>query len=191
LCLETENKTAASATRRPNADAAEKRPGNDRRGKIHSRPRTGGNSRRKMATQRKSHPVARLLETLEAEEIRFMLIGMSAAIVQGVMGTTLDVDLWLDLPARQYMRVQNLVYAKDGTPVNFVYEVNGLGTFQKEFKHSVPLSFRGKKIPVLKLERILKSKESIRRDQDLPHIIHIRDLLKCRRALKTKTSQKK
>src|SRR5579862_2316252 len=127
-----------------------------------------------MATQRKPHPVARLLETLEAEEIRFMLIGMSAAIVQGVMGTTLDVDLWIDLPARQYMRVQNLaratgcvvasntvVYAGDGTPLNFVFEVNGLGTFKKEFNHSVRLPFRGKKIPVLKLERILKSKESI------------------------------
>jgi hypothetical protein len=61
-----------------------------------------------MATRRKLHPVARLLEALEAEEIRFMLIGMSAAIVQGVMGATLDVDLWVDLPKRQYMRVQNI-----------------------------------------------------------------------------------
>jgi predicted secreted protein len=46
-----------------------------------------------MGTQRKLHPVTRLLEALEAEDIRFMLIGMSAAIVQGVMETTLDVDL--------------------------------------------------------------------------------------------------
>jgi len=133
-----------------------------------------------------------------------MLIGMSAAIVQGVMETTLDVDVWIDLPARQYMQVQNLaraagcvvaantvVYAQDGTPVNFVFEVNGLGTFQKELKNCVRLSFRGKKIPVLKLERILKSKESIRRDKDLSHIIHIRDLLRCRRALQPKTSPKK
>ena len=133
-----------------------------------------------------------------------MLIGMSAAIVQGVMETTLDVDVWVDLPTRQYMRVQNLaraagavvatntvVFAKDGTPVNFVFAVNGLGTFQKELKHCVQLPFRGKKIPVLKLERILTSKESIRRDKDLPHIIHIRDLLRCRRALKSKTKPTK
>ena len=132
-----------------------------------------------------------------------MLIGMSAAIVQGVMETTLDVDVWIDLPARQYMGVQNLaraagcvvaantvVYTTDGTPVNFVYEVNGLGTFQQEFKHAVRLPFRGKKIPVLKLERILKSKQFIRRDKDLPHIIHIRELLRCRRAL-TKNSPTK
>lgn len=156
-----------------------------------------------MATQRKSHPVTRLLEALEAEKIRYMLIGMSAAVVQGVMGTTLDVDLWIDLPSRQYMRVQNLarksgcviaantvVYASDGTPLNFVFEVNGLGTFQKESKYTTRLAFHGKKIPVLKLERILKSKEFIRRDKDLPHIIHIRELLRCRRALNLKKTPK-
>jgi len=38
-----------------------------------------------MATQRRLHPVARLLEALEAEKVRYMLIGMSAAIVQGVI----------------------------------------------------------------------------------------------------------
>lgn len=153
-----------------------------------------------MGTRRKLHPVARLLEALEAENIQFMLIGMSAAIVQGVMGTTLDVDLWVDLPARQYMRVQNIArnvgatmgantvaYLEDGTPVNFVFAVNGLGTFARECKHTQRLEFRGKRIPVLKLERILKSKEAIRRDKDLAHIVHIRNLLRCRRALKAGT----
>jgi len=155
-----------------------------------------------MGTKRKLHPVARLLEALEAEDIGFMLIGMSAAIVQGVMETTLDIDLWIDLPKRQYMRVQNIartvgctvaanavVYTEDGTPVNFVYEVNGLGAFASERKNTEPLAFRGKIIPVLKLERILKSKETIRSDKDLSHIIHIRELLRCRCALKTKMTK--
>lgn len=61
---------------------------------------------------------------------------MSAAIAQGVMGSTLDIDVWVDLPPRQYMRVQNLAMAsgatmgantvvdlEDGAPINFVYEV--------------------------------------------------------------------
>ena len=152
-----------------------------------------------MATRRKLHPVARLLEALEAEEIRFMLIGMSAAIVQGVMGSTLDVDIWVDLPKRQYMRVQNIAarlgaemgantvaYLEDGTPMNFVYEVHGLEDFKNEFKHVERLEFCGKVIPVLKLERILKSKETIRRDKDLAHIIHIKNLLRCRRSVLSK-----
>ena len=156
-----------------------------------------------MATQRKLHPVARLLEALEAEKIRYMLIGMPAAIVQGVMGTTLDVDVWSDLPRRQYRRVQNLarllgcsvgsntvVYTPDGTPVNFVFgEVRGIGPFKAELKHTRRMPFRGKKIPVLKVERILKSKETLRRDKDLGHIVQIRKLLKCRRVLKSKTKK--
>ena len=128
-----------------------------------------------------------------------MLIGMSAAIVQGVMETTLDVDLWIDLPARQYMCVQNIArktgatmgantvaYLENGTPVNFVFEVTGLGSFATELKHSKRLEYHGKRIPVLKLERILKSKKTIRRDKDLAHIIHIRNLLRCRRSLEPK-----
>lgn len=131
-----------------------------------------------------------------------MLIGMSAAIVQGVMETTLDVDLWMDLPARQYMRVQNIArqsgavmgantvaYLEDGTPVNFTFDVTGLDSFAGELKHSPRLEYHGSRIPVLKLERILKSKETIRRDKDLAHIIHIRNLLRCRRALKPKAGE--
>jgi hypothetical protein len=152
-----------------------------------------------MATRRKHDPLARLLEALEVEDIRFMLIGMSAAIVQGVMETTLDVDLWIDLPPRQYMRIQDIArksgatvaantvaYLPDGTPVNFVFEVDGVGPFAREFRNCSRLEFRGKVIPVLKLERILKSKEAIRRDKDLAHIIHLRNLLRCRNALKRK-----
>lgn len=148
-----------------------------------------------MDPKRKLRPVARLLEALEAEEIRFILIGMSAAVVQGVMETTLDVDLWIDLPPRQYMRVQEIaritgavpaantvVYLEDGTPVNFIFEVDGLRSFKTEFSNTHRLKFHGKSIPVLKLERILKSKEAIARDKDLAHILHIRNLLRCRRA---------
>jgi hypothetical protein len=147
-----------------------------------------------MGTKRELRPVVRFLAALEAEEIRYVLIGMSAAIVQGVMGMTLDVDLWIDLPARQYLRLQNLArqqggvmgaptvaYLADGTPVNFVFEVHGLGPFAREFRYAKKLSFQGHATPVLDLARILKSKESIRRDKDLPHITQIKALLKCRR----------
>lgn len=197
---EAKSTDAFAGTRRQNVRPTETRSRHERRRKIRSRARPGRNPRRTMATQRELHPVARLLEALEAEKIRYMLIGMSAAIVQGVMGTTMDVDVWLDLPSRQYMRVQNLarllgcsvgantvVYTPDGTPVNFVFgEVGGIGSFSAEFRHKQKMTFRGKKIPVLKLERILKSKETLRRDKDLGHIIQIRGLLKCRRALKSK-----
>ena len=158
-----------------------------------------------MGAIRELRPVGQLLATLAEENIRVILIGMSAAIVQGVMATTMDVDLWIDLPSRQYMRVQNLArkhgatfgantvaYLKDGTPINFVFEVTGLQSFSREMRHTRKLNFHGFRVPVLKLERIKKSKEAIRRDKDLLHIIHIRDFLRCKRALRSRrqTSRK-
>jgi len=76
-----------------------------------------------------------LFAALQAEGIKFMVADMSAANLQGVLASTVDVDVWIDLPARQYMRVVNLcrnlnasvrspnkVFLSDETPVDFIYE---------------------------------------------------------------------
>ena len=98
-----------------------------------------------MAYERDVSPLARLMGALGQEKIGFLLIGMSAAIVQGVPGSTLDVDLWIDLPERQHMRPVKVALAQDArmlrntvielsdeTLVNFVYKVTGLGSFAEE-----------------------------------------------------------
>ena len=150
-----------------------------------------------MGNIRKLRPLGRLLAALEEDQIRFILIGMSAAITQGVMGSTLDVDLWIDLPSRSYMRVQNLarrlgakpaadtvVYLDDGTPVNFVYQVTGLGPFARELVKAVRLPFHGRLVPVLSLQRICKSKAAIGRDKDKLHLRQIAEFLRCQAAIK-------
>src|SRR6267378_3161667 len=126
-----------------------------------------------MATQRRLHPVARLLEALSGKNPLHAdwHVGRHRAGSYGI-GCT---------PA-----ANTVVYTSDGTPVNFVFEVGGLGPFGRELKYARQMKFHGKKIPVLKLERILKSKETIRCDKDLAHIIQIRKLLRCQQSLKTK-----
>ncbi len=57
-----------------------------------------------VANERDLSPLARLMGALGEEKIEFLLIGMSAAIFQGVPGSTIDVDFWINLPARQNMR---------------------------------------------------------------------------------------
>jgi hypothetical protein len=107
------------------------------------RPISGGDARRTVANERELSPLARLMEALRKEQIDFILIGMSAAVLQGVPGSTLDIDYWIDLPARHYMQTINLcrrlgakplantvVELEDGTLVNFVYSVTGLGVFR-------------------------------------------------------------
>jgi hypothetical protein len=127
------------------------------------------------------------------------MIGMSAAIAQGVMANTLDVGLWIDLAARQYMRVLNIarrlgasvaantvVYLENGTPVNFVYEVTGLGNFRSETKEVPRVPIAGHATPILPLEKIVQSKEAIGRHKDKLHIKQITEFLRCRGAVKIK-----
>ena len=150
----------------------------------------GGNARRTVGDERQLSPLARLLGAFGTEKIRFQIIGMTAANLQGVPGSTIDVDLWIDLPPRQYMTAINVamqqgaqvlrntvVELADGTLVNFVYEVTGLPAFARVIGKAQKMIWGGVEVAVLPLELIKKSKEAIRRPKDLLHIELIRQRL--------------
>jgi hypothetical protein len=133
-----------------------------------------------------------------------MLVGMSAGNLQGVLALTVDVDVWISLPPQQYMRVINLcrklkatiqspkkVFLRDQTHVDFIYEVGGLQSFEREFLRAKKLAFHGLKIPVLPLERICKSKELAARDKDKLHILLIRQVLKLKKSAKRAARQRR
>lgn len=122
---------------------------------------------------------------------------MSAAILQGVPATTLDTDIWIDLPERSYMRVLNLsrnlgatVLAKtaialaDESLVNFLYRVDGLNTFDWEYRRGVKVRWMSEEVVVLPLARIIKSKEAIRRPKDLAHLPLLNQTLKLKKKLR-------
>lgn len=148
-----------------------------------------------MGYEREVSALARLMGALQEEGIRFQVIGMSAAILHGVPGSTQDVDLWIDLPSREYMRavnvavkqraevVRNTVVAlADQTLVNFVYSVTGLGSFNSEYRGAKKLPFHGVEVPVLRLKSIEKSKRAIGRPKDLTHLQQINDFKICKDA---------
>src|SRR5215210_7268854 len=83
-----------------------------------ARARTRRNSRRTAADARRPSPLARLIQSLGEEKIRFQVVGMTAAILQGVMMNTLDTDIWVDLPTRQYMRLWNMIRRMGGTALS-------------------------------------------------------------------------
>lgn len=108
---------------------------------------------------------------------------MSGAILQGVPATTLDTDIWIDLPPRQYIRVLNLcrslgatirantvVDLSDGSTINFLYEVHGLRGFNKEYSDTKWIDWLGDKVAVLPLPRIYASKKFVGRPKDLAHL---------------------
>ncbi len=108
---------------------------------------------------------------------------MSAAILQGVPASTLDTDLWVDLPYRQYVKVlevvrkqggsilaRTVVALTDDSLVNFLYRVDGLGTFAEEYPAAKKVALGGWKIAVLPLDRIIASKRFVGRPKDLAHL---------------------
>jgi hypothetical protein len=161
------------------------------------RAKSGSDSGGAMADERDVPSLVRLVGALRAEKIRFQLIGMSAAVLQGVPVVTHDVDLWIDLPSRQYMKVINaavrlgammvrntVVELSDGLLVNFIYKVTGLGSFATEFKKARTLKFHGCEFPVMPLESIRKSKMAVMRDKDPLHIHYIDETLRLQKRTK-------
>lgn len=121
---------------------------------------------------------------------------MSAALLQGVPATTLDADLWIDLPERRYVRVLDVclklggkvlaptvVALSDDTLVNFIYRVDGLGAFAAELPSAIELEWLGLKVPVLPLESIIKSKRAVARPKDIAHLPLLEQTLLARRKI--------
>lgn len=58
-----------------------------------------------MPDQSANSPLGAFFKALKEEKIPCILIGMMAAIRQGAPLTTIDYDLWVKLPERQYVRL--------------------------------------------------------------------------------------
>ena len=144
-------------------------------------------------------PVAKLFNLLEQEKIPFLIVGMSAAVLQGVPYTTLDTDIWINLPPRNYIRVLNLcesldvqiaantvVILPDGTVVNFIYEISGLRSFTTEYRNATELTWLGKKVHLLPVDRLLVSKRAAGRPKDVAHLPILEKFLSCQRVTSAK-----
>ncbi len=122
---------------------------------------------------------------------------MTAAVLQGAPAATFDVDLWIDLPSRQYMRAMNValklgaqmvantvaVLPGDVT-INFVYSVTGLNRFPTEYRNATRLEWMGRRVAVLPLERIHRSKSVVGRPKDLAHLPLLEQAMKLQSRLR-------
>jgi hypothetical protein len=122
---------------------------------------------------------------------------MTGAIIQGAPGVTLDTDLWVQAPERQYMRLINLslrlgatvvrqtvVALTDGKLVNFCYKIGGVASFPTEYRRADLMEWEGAVVRVLPLERIIRSKEAADRDKDRAVLPLLRDIAASRKKLR-------
>jgi hypothetical protein len=142
----------------------------------------------------------RLLEILLKRKVRFMVVGLSAATMQGAPVVTQDVDLWFEnlgeLKISQALQEVGAAYvppsnfnppmlAGEGAELfDIVLRMDGLGTFAEELKNCVKIPLGRQKLMVLSLERILTSKIAANRPKDKLTIPVLRDALIATRSVK-------
>lgn len=142
------------------------------------------------------------LRELERQNVDFMLVDAAAAALQGAPVVTQDVDLWfedLKNPGIQAALRKSggiMVPSFGQNPVTFagdavklfdiVLTMPGLGSFAEEKKNSFTVRLGSVRVKVLNLDRIIASKEAIRRPKDLVVLPVLRDTLKALRQKKLK-----
>jgi hypothetical protein len=124
----------------------------------------------------------RLLESLLHHKIRFMVVGLSAAALQGAPVVTEDVDLWFEnLSDPKIMQALVKVGAAyippfgynppmlggaGSDPFDIAIRMNGLDGFADEWKRAIKIKVGKLWLKVLPLERILASKQAANRPKD-------------------------
>lgn len=135
----------------------------------------------------------RLLESLVRHEVKFMIVGLSAAALQGAPTVTEDVDLWFedlqDPRLRSALNAVGAAYvppfelnppmlAGGGTqPFDIVLRMDGLRSFPEEHRDALEITLGSVAVKVLPLKRILASKEAANRPKDRLVIPVLRDTL--------------
>lgn len=137
----------------------------------------------------------RLLAELEARGVRYLVVGMSAALIQGARGSTEDIDLWFEDPTDPEIgaavRAAGGIWISGsfgmGPPriggeelserLEVVVHMSGLASFDVEYRAVRHEEVDGLLIPVLPLERILHSKRTAGRPKDLAAAHAIEDAI--------------
>jgi predicted nucleotidyltransferase len=134
------------------------------------------------------------LRELVRQKVEFMIVGLSAAALQGAPVVTQDIDLWFhELPDPGLERALRKVHGIYVPPTastapmlagkgielfDIVLRMDGLGEFDEEKEHAIKVPLGRMKVRVLALERIIASKTAAGREKDTIVLKVLTDALK-------------
>lgn len=136
-----------------------------------------------------------LFKALTEAQVPFMVVGLSAALLQGVPAVTQDIDLWVqDLKNPAFAKAveqAGAIYIPPGVAgmnppllagqefrgIDLVTSCQGLSTFEEEAKKALSVEIRGLRVLVLGLDRIILSKETANREKDVAALPMLRAAL--------------
>ena len=127
-----------------------------------------------------------LLDEFHALGVRYLIVGMGAALLEGATGTTQDLDLWfgsidpqkLDEAARKAggfytsgLGMQPPAILGGGLDrVDVVLTAAGLGSFDEEYLGAREWDLDGLRVRVLPLARVIVSKRAANRPKDIAQL---------------------
>lgn len=139
-----------------------------------------------------------LLEALNALGVRYLIVGMGAALIEGAPGTTQDLDLWFGSIDAERLReaagragglytpgfgLQPPALGGEGLDrVDVVLTASGLESFDTEFTRARDYDLDGVPVKVLPLERVIVSKRAAKRQKDAAQIPMLEAALAARQA---------
>jgi hypothetical protein len=120
------------------------------------------------------------LKELARRRVKFMVVGMSAAVIQGADLGTEDIDLWFeslsDPGLDEAARAAGGVIAWRANPpmltgkgldhIGLVIRCDGLRAFDVEYAAAIEAEAFGVKVRVLPLQRVISSKKAANRLKD-------------------------
>ena len=134
------------------------------------------------------------LKELVRQKVEFMIVGLSAAALQGAPVVTQDIDLWFrrlpDPGIEKALKKFNGRYIPpiSGNPpmlagngvelFDIVVHMHGLGEYEDELEHAIKIPVGRMKVLVLKLELIIASKKASGRNKDKLVLKVLADALK-------------
>lgn len=139
-----------------------------------------------------------LLTALNRRGIRYLVIGLGAAVLQGAPVSTQDIDLWLERPGDEAVReaasdaggfwipafgMQPPGIGGDGLErIDVVLTAHGLKDFDSEYRQAPVYLVDDVQVRVLPLDRIIASKRSTNRPKDIAAIPALEATLRARAA---------
>ena len=136
---------------------------------------------------------AGFLKELIRQKVPFMVVGLSAATLQGAPVVTQDIDLWfkdIEHPGikKALARVDGIyvpsfglnppTFAGDAVKLfDIVLTMHGLKSFDEEMQNSLEIPLGPYRLKVLKLERIIASKQALNRPKDRRVLPVLKDAL--------------
>jgi hypothetical protein len=139
----------------------------------------------------------RLFEALDHHQVRFIVLGMGAALLEGAPVATQDLDIWFERVDDERIRqaavdaggfwisgfgMQPPAFGGEGLErIDIVLTAHGLDSFAREYEHTITHTIDGVMLRVLPLERIIATKRATARAKDMAQLPALEATLAARR----------